>query len=405
MKRFTSIVFLTLIIASILFPKTGTCEIVFPQDLNRECNEAQTNTNELVIAEAGEKDRDKGDVGVKDLSDRILRIEEKIDSKNLRTWSDKINLNGVIEVEAGYEGFDFNAPSEDDEKSTDISVATVELGVDVDIVKHVKGYILLEYEDDEDVSVDEAIITIDGLDVLPFYLNVGKLCIPFGYYESHFISDPLTIELGETKESAVVAGFSGGMFGLSLGVFNGDINKTDKDDHIKNFVASAVFTPPEVAVTGLGLMVGASWISNIADSNGLQDYLGEEYGVNEIDHYIPGWSIFLSASFLDRFFLEYEYVAASEKFENDDLGLSPGEEFGPKAWNLDFAFAITEDLEAAIRYERSNDSHGFIPERQYGAAVTCGLFEKTSLAVEYLHGAFENNDERDVLTVQIAIEF
>ncbi len=372
--------------------------------------EDRLNKQEKVETKEGaEKEGDKfhgGARGKAGIPERVRRIEKQMEKKDvLGKWAEKITFSGLIEVEAGYEDMDFDDPAEDDEKSSDISLATVELGVDVDIVKHVKGHVLFLYEEGEDIVVDEGIISIDGEDVVPLYLNAGKLYVPFGYYESHFISDPLTLELGETRESAIVAGFANDMFDLSLGVFNGDINKTDKEnDHIGNFVASAVFTLPEDTVSGLGLTVGGSWISDIADSNGLQDVL-DEAGTDEIEDYVPGWSAFLSISFLDKFFFAAEYVAATDKFENDDLGLAPGERFEPKAWNLELAYAVIENLEFAIKYEGSSDALNFIPEKQYGAAVTYGLFENTSLALEYLHGKFENDDERDLLTAQLAIEF
>jgi hypothetical protein len=52
-----------------------------------------------------------------------------------------------------------------------------------------------------------------------------------------------------------------------------------------------------------------------------------------------------------------------------------------------------------------HDLGDLLPEDQYGAAVTYGLFENTSLSLEYLHGEFENDDERDLLTTQLAVEF
>ncbi|MGB9499006.1 MAG: hypothetical protein ACKVE4_04480 [Dissulfuribacterales bacterium] len=62
-------------------------------------------------------------------------------------------------------------------------------------------------------------------------------------------------------------------------------------------------------------------------------------------------------------------------------------------------------LEVAVKYEGGDDLGEFLPEDQYGAAVTYGLFENTSLSPEYLHGEFENDDERDLVTTQLAIEF
>ena len=417
MKRLL-IITLALIIAGLMFPCVSFCEEASNYELMEELKALkekikilEEKLNDKEIGKTKEKSAEEGDKfhegsrGVKGLSDRVRRIEEKMESELLEKWSDKITLSGVIEVEAGYEDFDYDDPTEGDEKSSDISLATVELGVDVDIVKHVKGHVLFSYEDDEDVIVDEGIIIIDGEDVVPLYLNAGKFYVPFGYFESHFISDPLTLELAETRESAVKVGFSNEMFDLCVTAFNGDINETgEDDDHIENFVATVKFSLPEDTVSGLGLMVGASWISNIADSNGLQDYL-DEAGTDEIKDFISGWSAFVSACFLDKFFFEAEYVAATDSFEESDLGLGPGEKFEPRAWNFELACGVREDLEVAVRYEGSDDALDFIPEKQYGAAFTYCLFDNTSLALEYLHGEFENNDERDMLTSQLAIEF
>jgi hypothetical protein len=108
---------------------------------------------------------------------------------------------------------------------------------------------------------------------------------------------------------------------------------------------------------------------------------------------------------MDKFFLEAEYVAANESFEASDLGLAAGVKFEPKAWNFELAYAATEDLEVAIRYEGSDDALNHFPEKRYGAAVTYGLFANTSLALEYLHGEFENDDETNSITAQLGIEF
>ncbi len=37
--------------------------------------------------------------------------------------------------------------------------------------------------------------------------------------------------------------------------------------------------------------------------------------------------------------------------------------------------------------------------------VGIGVLEGTSLALEYLHDEYENDDEADVITAQLAIEF
>lgn len=111
------------------------------------------------------------------------------------------------------------------------------------------------------------------------------------------------------------------------------------------------------------------------------------------------------ASLMDRFFLEAEYVTATDEFKPGDLGFDGGRALQPAAWNLELAAALTEAIEVAARCEGSDDLADFLPEIQYGAAVSVGLFEGTGLAFEFLQGELENDDERDVLTTQLAIEF
>ena len=100
-----------------------------------------------------------------------------------------------------------------------------------------------------------------------------------------------------------------------------------------------------------------------------------------------------------------KFVGAMYEFEEEDLALEPDEKFEPTAFNIELACVITGDLEVAVRYEGTDDTMNLLPEKQYGAAVTYSLFENTYLAFEYLHGEFENDDERDLFTCQLAIAF
>lgn len=235
-------------------------------------------------------------------------------------------------------------------------------------------------------------------------MNVGKMYVPFGRFESHLISDPLTLELGETRESALAGGLGIDWLELSIGVFNGDIDKTGSDNHIESFVGGALFTLPEDKISGFGLDAGACYISNIADSNGLQD-VGTGVSAATVSDHVGGFSVFVSASFMDKFFFDAEYLGATGKFEAGEFGFDGGEEFNPKTWNVELAFAPFECLEIAGRYGGSGDCDNFLPQMQYGAAAVYDLFENTSLALEYLYGEFENDDKSSLITSQLAIEF
>jgi len=319
----------------------------------------------------------------------------------LGKWADKIHPGACIEVEASYEDYNFHDPSKRDTDTSDLVLATVEIGFDVDIAKHVKASLFFLYEEDAtDFDVDQGIITIDGADVVPLYVDLGKMYIPFGMFESHFIRDPLTLELGETNESAAVGGFRNDLLELSVGAFNGDIDETGEENHINNYLASACFTLPETTVPDLNLTAGISWVSNIADSDALQ-----EEATATIKNHIGGFNTFIIASLLDRFFFNAEYLGAIDDFKAGELSFDGGKSYRPEAWTIEFAYGVTDSLNLAVCYEGSNDCGDFLPEKQFGGVVSYDLFKHTSVALEYLYGKFENKDTRHLMTTMLAIEF
>jgi hypothetical protein len=154
-----------------------------------------------------------------ELSDRVKNLEDKLGTGGGGGWTDRITISGVVEAEAGFSSTDYNDSATDDVDESDIVLATVELGIDAEVYKHVSGHILLLYEEDENdgnIAIDEGFITIDGKDVVPLYLNAGQLYVPFGQFESHMITDPLTLDLGETSQSAVQVGFANDLFDASI---------------------------------------------------------------------------------------------------------------------------------------------------------------------------------------------
>jgi len=315
-----------------------------------------------------------------------------------------IHFSGTVEVEAGYTKIE---PAQgDSEDSSDIELAKAELGVDAVITDRVKSHVLFLYEDDEDVIIDEAYIAINSNAVCepdescksPWYAGAGKLYVPFGAFESHFISDPLTLELGETRETAVLAGIWNDWVNVAAGIFNGDINEVGKDDHIAKYFATGFFNLPEETAPGFGFRTGVSYISDISDSNGLTDFMSEEFSVEEVQAYIQGFSAFISATFAEKFTLEAEYLGALDEYkENPD--------FKPQSWNFEFAFTPIEVLKLAIRYGGSDKTLNFLPDTQYGGCISYGLFENTSLALEYMYGEFENDDKAHTVTAQFAVAY
>jgi hypothetical protein len=334
----------------------------------------------------------------KSLEKRIQQLEAAVGSgAESDRWYDRIQISGLIEAEAVNQTVDVQG--EDSETTADVDLATVELVVDAKIADHVDGHALFKWEGEE-VFVDEGFITLSGPETFPGYLIAGRQYLPFGYFDSFFVSDPTTLVLGETNQGSVVAGyrFGGEMADIAIGAFNGEVSTVDADDTVDSFVAGIVSQPLE------WLMVGASFTSNLASSDTFSEFVEEE-----IDSTVSGWSAFVTVEFLDRFKIIGEYVSALDSFEAGEVYAATGdtEDRQPSAWNLEFGAGITDSLELAIRYGGSNDGGTeFLPEIQYGAVLNWGLFDGTNLALEYMHDEFEDeSQEVNALTAQLAVEF
>ncbi|MDY0191540.1 MAG: LbtU family siderophore porin [Desulfuromonas sp.] len=349
------------------------------------------------------------------LEQRLLEQQEPAESSALLgSWSERITLSGLVEIEASYESFDFDDPGEKDEDSSDIVLATVELGVDVDLVKHVSGHVLLLWEEDdtEPVDVDEAFITLDGEDILPLYLMAGKMYVPFGDFSSNMISDPLTLELGETRESAVLVGFDiNGMYG-SIYAFNGDIEEADDDDnHVDNFGATVGYALENDNMT---LDVGICYINNLLDSDGLGDLYDESVAeaaeeddsTMELNDYVGGFGAHVVAE-MGGLNLIAEYVGAIDDIEYLVDGVKV-EEDAISSWNLEAGYTFElmgKDTTVAVAYQGTDNAGDFLPESRYMACVGAEIFAATSLAIEFAHDEYETDDEADIVTAQLAIEF
>ncbi len=323
--------------------------------------------------------------------------------EELKVMKERINIGGRIEVDASWSKADYDDPGRRDEDSSDITLATVELGVDVDVSPHVGGHVLFLYEEDggSGVEVDEGFIILDGKDRVPFYLNAGKMYVPFGWYESHFISDPLTLELGETSESGVRVGYAGDGLDVSAVVFNGDVEEWgDEDDHVDGWAFSVSYEAPEGFLGDIGFNAGISYINNIGDSDGLGDQIS-----GPVEDYVGGVGMFLSLTLEDRFFVETEYVGALDEFGAGELGFDEGRAYRPEAWNFEVAWQVLEPLKVGLRYGGSDDGGNFLAESQWGAVGRWEFLPGATVALEYLHSEFENHDEADTITGQLAVEF
>jgi hypothetical protein len=317
---------------------------------------------------------------IRSLEDRMLGHDE-----NLRKtgWSDRIEIGGLIEIEADLQEVD------DADRESGLTLATAELGIAARISPAVRGEIVLLYEDDGDeaLDVDVAAVTFQPTDA--WFLTAGQIYLPFGLFETGMISDPLTLELGETRETAVLGGFNRDSFSGSLFLFDGEARE-ETAQRLDNFGIDLGYG---LQGDGYGLALRLGYINDIGDSDGLIEYAGE------IHQRVAGLAIDATLE-AGPFRLIGEYTGAREAFET-------GEE--PSAHNLEVGYGFSlygREASLAIGIQGTQDAEGTgLPEKIALATLSVGLREETALGFEISSAEDYQGVRSKALLIQLATEF
>lgn len=306
------------------------------------------------------------------------------------TWVDRVEIGGVVEVEASH-------TSSDGDDESDVVTPTVELSVAAQLNDWVAAEMTLLYEEDTDnngdLNVDTAFITIADPNG-DWFVNGGILFVPFGVFDTNMISDPLTLDLGETSDSAIQAGMVFGPVTGSIYSFQGD-----RDAKIQNYGAAL-----DLALEGetLNFSSRLAYINDIGESDGLFEAIDGGVGFSSDDD-VPGWSASARVDIGDFMFIA-EYVAALDGFEDaaDDE---------PSAYNLEAGIGFElagRPATFALAYQGSDgyeDIDPGISERRIGGTLAVEIFDGTSVALEYRNDEDYNGDDADTVTGQVAVEF
>lgn len=347
------------------------------------------------------------------LEDRVAAQDRAIVDKDRQIaelqesgWFDSTEVSGLIEIEAGRE-----SPYEGDDAS-DVSVATVELGVAAQVHDWVGGKVVLLYEEGEtDLEVDVATVTIGPPDG-PWSFTAGQYYLPFGTFETNMISDPLTLEVGETRDTALQFGFSSGGFHGAIFGFNGD-NTDNGKDRISGYGAAMGYSMEnETSAFNLNL----SYINDIGDSDSLQDLIRDNLGSeedNEVDDHVSGWSAAAHLRY-GNVSLIGEYLAAREGFQSNEVEFD-GDGAEPSSWMTEVAYDFNfagREATFALGYQGTDEALALeLPEKRFLVGLSFELIEGTALAFEWAHD--DDYDKKDggsgenanIVTAQLATEF
>ena len=334
------------------------------------------------------------------MEDRLANTEKRLQEMEQQLKGENqggVKLSGLVEVEVSN-----NDPYEGDSTS-DITAATVELGLAAQINPWVSAEVVLLYEDNGDTPLDVDVATITAASPHGVSFTGGQFYVPFGSFETNQISDPLTLEIGETRESAIQFGYQAGAFSGAVYMFNGT-NKENSGaaDKVDNFGVV-------LGLSGEGYSFGVGYINDIGDSDSLQDALS----TNNVLSHVGGQTVNAMFEF-GSFSVIGEYLAASDKFQASELDFK-GQGAEPKAWNVELAYGFElggKGATFAVAYQGTEEALALeLPETRTLATLSVDLLENTSLAFEiakdedYSVADGGTGKSANTVTAQLAVEF
>ncbi|MBK5963240.1 hypothetical protein CCR95_03825 [Thiocystis minor] len=358
---------------------------------------------------------------------RVKTLEDDLEQKRAGAgegetgaWYRNIEIAGLIEVEAGSV-----SPAEGDSES-DVTLATVELGIAAQVNAWVEAGISFLYEQGEtDLEVDVAYITLANPEATPVFLTAGQIYVPFGVYDTNLVSDPLTLEIGEARETAIQLGVVQGDFSGSAYLFNGD-NKVNGKNQIGSWGANLGYAHEQ---DDRAWAFGVGYLNDLGDSDTLQDTINDNrvaafeaaieggadpgsFSVDPTDR-TGGWTVNASAT-VGRFNVIGEYLAATDTFDGDSLSFKD-KGAKPSAWNIEVGFTFPvmgRESVAAVAWQGTREALAFeLPKERWLVGWSIEIFGRTSLAFEWAHATdYRSSDggtgnPGDSLVAQLAVEF
>lgn len=193
------------------------------------------------------------------LEHRVEQLEHRL-SESEAGPIDAVAWSGAVEVEA------FAADDFAGNETSDIELATLELGAEARLNEYVAAHTVLLFEEGpgEDLDVDEAAITISHPES-PWGGTLGRVYVPFGAFETALVSDSLPLELGETRETAAVLRYGGGAIHGAAYAFRGDTSDGG-DEHIESFGLQFGLRGD---TGGVRYGIGTGYSSSLGDSDAL----------------------------------------------------------------------------------------------------------------------------------------
>lgn len=294
-------------------------------------------------------------------------------------------------------------------KQSDVALATLEVQLDGSTNAGMAGHLVFLYEDDptavtnDVMAIDEAYLSLVLSEQHPMRVDVGRLYVPFGRFNTALISDPLTLDLGETREDVIQITMTDRAWGWIVYGFNGDSQLVVGDDTASDWGTELSYVSHS---GGTVLDMAFGYIDSFADSDTLQGTIATIGGMQKR----PAGRSFSFRMASGSLQLIYETVAASDTFDVADLVYS-GQGAKPSATNLELAMLFgTSQLAFAQQSTEQAWALGLPKSRDavvYGVALSEATEFKMEYATENDYAVAAGGSGRSArsLTLQLATRF
>jgi len=288
----------------------------------------------------------------------------------------------------------------------DISLGSSELDVAASLNQNVEAFLSIAYDSYEGspptvaprinnsgFNLNMGFVNIGNLDKSPVYFTAGQVYVPFGRYSSSMISSPLTLSLARTKTRPVILGYkSQEDTGPFAAVYGYRSDTTLGKSGVGGVNLGYIFGHGDLIGE-----VGASYISSIADSAGMQNtgsHINTTFGGfgsltngGEDIRKTPALDLHTNLGF-DRFNVSLEWVEALRSFRPQDLsfnGLGAKPQAAQAEANMTFK-AFNRPSSIGVGYQWSKDALALnLPQQRLVGVFNISIWKDTVESLEYRH--------------------
>lgn len=314
------------------------------------------------------------ELSLKQLQTRLSKLESIINHTQPRQPYSNLKVSGVLKVETTHiEGLD---DSQDNASNT--SLATFELAMATPINQYTDATVTFLYEEqDTPFEVDTASISISASP--NFNLTFGQVYLPFGAFETHQVNDTLALEVAETRNSALMAGYGQNGFSAQGYVFATQENKLNQGGFRVGFRNSHI-------------NIYTDFINNALSSGAFKTLAEDDEQFSNLTD-TPAFSVHLGAQ-ISNVLIQCEYLAL------DSIG-----ELNITTSQLEASYHL-ESISLALSLQQTKDAQLLnLPQQRVSYTTSMNILPSTQLAIELWRDEDEDHNSSNNLIIQAAVNF